>query len=100
MNGFKPATPEATLAAAPQAVITMVERNHGLGPDLIFALPAFAGTPAAREKRLVSIPSYFLTFGPRTAHAAQKLAALIYPELSLPQLPPRPWTEAETAAKR
>jgi iron complex transport system substrate-binding protein len=100
MSGFKPATPEATLAAAPQAVITMVERNHGLGPDVLFALPAFAGTPAAREKRLVSIPSYFLTFGPRTAHAAQKLAASIYPELSLPQLPPRPWTEAETAAKR
>jgi len=100
MNGFKPATPEATLAAAPQAVITMIERNHGLGPDVMFALPAFAGTPAARDKRLVPIPSYFLTFGPRTAHAAQKLAASIYPELSLPQLPPRPWTEAETAAKR
>jgi len=100
MNGFKPATPEATLAAAPQAVITMIERNHGLGPDVMFALPAFSGTPAARERRLVSIPSYFLTFGPRTAHAAQKLAASIYPELSLPQLPPRPWTEAETAARR
>ncbi len=100
MNGFKPATPEATLAAAPQAVITMIERNHGLGPDVMFALPAFSGTPAAREKRLVSIPSYFLSFGPRTAHAAQKLAASIYPELSLPQLPPRPWTEAETAARR
>lgn len=100
MNGFKPATPEATLAAAPQVVITMIERNHGLGADLMFALPAFSGTPAAREKRLVSIPSYFLTFGPRTAHAAQRLAASIYPELSLPQLPPRPWTEAETAAKR
>lgn len=100
MNGFKPATPEATLAAAPQAVITMIERNQGLGPDVMFALPAFSGTPAARERRLVSIPSYFLTFGPRTAHAAQKLAASIYPELSLPQLPPRPWTEAETAARR
>ena len=100
MQGFKPATPEAALAAAPQAVITMIERSEGLGADVIFALPAFAGTPAAREKRLVSIPSYYLTFGPRTAHAAQKLAASIYPELSLPQLPPRPWTEAETASKR
>lgn len=95
MKGYKPATPEATLAAAPQAVVTMIERNHGLGPEVMFALPAFAGTPAAKEKRLVAVPSYYLTFGPRTAHAAQKLAAGIYPELSLPQLPPRPWTAAE-----
>ena len=97
LNGYKPATPEATQAAQPQAVITLFERNHGLEADVMFALPAFAGTPAAREKRLVSIPSYFLSFGPRAAHAAQKLAASIYPELSLPQLPPRPWTEAEPA---
>lgn len=100
MNGYKPATPEATLAAAPQAVITMVERGHGLGPDVMFALPAFSGTPAARDKRLVPVPSYYLSFGPRTAHAAQMLAASIYPELALPKLPPRPWTEAEPAASR
>jgi len=100
MTGYKPATPEATLAAAPQAVVTMLERGHGLGADVMFALPAFSGTPAAKDQRLVSVPSYYLTFGPRTAHAAQKLAALIYPELSLPQLPPRPWTEAEPAATR
>lgn len=97
VNGYKPATPEATLAAAPQAVITMIERNHGLKADVMFALPAFSGTPAARDRRLVPVPSYYLTFGPRAAHAAQKLAISIYPELSLPQLPPRPWTEAEPA---
>jgi iron complex transport system substrate-binding protein len=100
MNGYKPATPEATIAAAPQAVVTMVERSQGLGADVMFALPAFAGTPAAKDKRLVPVPSYYLTFGPRTAHAAQMLATSIYPELSLPQLPPRPWTEAEPAATR
>jgi iron complex transport system substrate-binding protein len=100
MNGYKPATPEATLAAAPQAVVTMLERSHGLGPDVMFALPAFAGTPAANDKRLVAVPSYYLTFGPRTAHAAQMLAASIYPELALPKLPPRPWTEAESARAR
>jgi iron complex transport system substrate-binding protein len=100
MNGYKPATPEATLAAQPQAVITMIERGHGLSADVMFALPAFAATPAAKDKRLASVPSYYLTFGPRTAHAAQKLATQIYPELSLPQLPPRPWTEAEPAPTR
>jgi iron complex transport system substrate-binding protein len=97
MNGYKPATPEATLAAQPQAVVTMIERGHGLSADVMFALPAFSGTPAARDKRLVSVPSYYLTFGPRTAHAAASLAAQIYPELSLPQLPPRPWTAVEPA---
>jgi iron complex transport system substrate-binding protein len=47
---------------------------------------------------LFSIPSYYLSFGPRTAHAAQKIAALVYPELNLPPLPARPWTGAEMAA--
>jgi iron complex transport system substrate-binding protein len=100
MTGYKPATAEATLAAAPQAVITMIERGHGLGADVMFALPAFSGTPAAKDRRLVSVPSYYLAFGPRTAHAARDLAAAIYPELNLPKLPPRPWTGAETAARR
>ena len=100
MSGYKPATAEATLAAAPQAVITMIERGHGLSPEVMFALPAFAGTPAAKDLRLVSVPSYYLTFGPRTAHAARDLAAQIYPELALPKLPPRPWTEAERATAR
>ncbi len=100
LNGYKPATPEATIAAQPQAVITMLERNHGLEAEVMFALPAFSGTPAARDKRLISVPSYYLSFGPRTAHAANQLATQIYPELSLPQLPPRPWTAAEPAAAR
>jgi iron complex transport system substrate-binding protein len=98
MNGYKPATAEATLAAAPQAVITMIERGHGLSAEVMFALPAFSGTPAAKDKRLISVSSYYLTFGPRTAPRAT--AAAIYPELALPKLPPRPWTEAERATGR
>lgn len=100
LTGFKPVTAEAALAAQPQAVVTLLERNQGLEADVMFALPAFAGTPAARDKRLLSIPSYYLSFGPRAAHGAQKLASSIYPELALPQLPPRPWTEAGPAATR
>ena len=30
---------------------------------------------------------YLLNFGPRTAHAARDLAAAVYPELALPELP-------------
>lgn len=98
--GYKPAVAESMLKAAPEVVVTMFERDHGLGPDAMFALPAFAGTPAARDKRLLPISSYYLGFGPRTAHAAHKLAAAIYPELSLPALPARPWTETGSATKQ
>jgi iron complex transport system substrate-binding protein len=100
VTGFKPAVAESTLAAAPEIVVTMIERNHGLDPDSMFALPAFAGTPAARNKRLISIPSYYLSFGPRTAHAARSLAASVYPELAFPALPPRPWTDRDQAGQK
>jgi iron complex transport system substrate-binding protein len=64
----------------------------------MFSQAAFVGTPAARDRRLVSIPSYYLNFGPRTAHAANLLAAAIYPELKLPPLPDRPWAAGAPAA--
>jgi iron complex transport system substrate-binding protein len=100
MTGFKPIVAESALAAAPEVVITMKERNHALDADAMFALPAFAATPAARDKRLIAIPSYYLNFGPRTAHAGQHLAAAVYPDLSLPALPSRPWTEAGQADRK
>ena len=93
MVGFKPAVAEATLAAEPDAVVIMADRDHTMSPDSLFALPAFAGTPAARPRRLIGLPGlYLLGFGPRTAHAARDLAAALYPELRLPTLPGRPWT--------
>jgi iron complex transport system substrate-binding protein len=94
VHGFKPATPEATLAMQPQTIVMLLERSHALDESAVFALPAFAGTPAAKDKRLILIPSYYLSFGPRTAHAIRDLAEKIYPEIELPKLPPRPWTEA------
>ncbi len=98
IHGYKPAAAESTLAAAPDVVVTMIERNHGLDADAMFSQTAFLGTPAARDKRLVSIPSYYLSFGPRTAHAANLLAAAVYPELKIPPLPVRAWTSAAKAA--
>jgi iron complex transport system substrate-binding protein len=92
IHGYKPAVAESTLAAAPEFVVTMIERNHGLDADAMFAQTAFAGTPAARDKRLIAIPSYYLSFGPRTAHAANLLEAAVYPELKIAPLPVRPWT--------
>jgi iron complex transport system substrate-binding protein len=100
IHGYKLAEAESTLAAAPEVVVTMLERNHGLDADAMFSQAAFVGTPAARDRRLVSIPSYYLNFGPRTAHAANLLAAAIYPELKFPPLPARAWTTGAPAAVR
>lgn len=93
MTGYKPASDEAALAAAPEAIILMAERAEGIADDTVFAAPAFAGTPAARDGRLFRMSgAYLLNFGPRTAHAARDLAAAIYPELAPPALPERAWT--------
>lgn len=93
MDGYKPAGDEATLAAAPEALVLMSERTGGLTDDAIFAVPALAGTPAAKDRRLIRMSgTYLLNFGPRTAHAARDLAAAVYPDLNLPALPARPWT--------
>lgn len=94
--GYKPANAEAVMAAAPDAVVLMSERgSHATAGD-VFATPAFMGSPAAVNNRLILMPgSYLLALGPRTAHAARDLAAAVYPELDLPQLPARPWTEVQ-----
>ncbi len=94
MSGYKPASEEAAIAAAPDAVVVMSERSHDLTAEDVFAVPAFAGTPAAEAGRFVSLPGiYLLGFGPRVAHAARDLAASVYPELGLPELPDRPWVD-------
>lgn len=93
MQGYKPVSDEAGVAAAPDAVVLMADQTHGLSDDVVLAAPAFAGTPAARDGRLIRVSgSYLLNFGPRTAHAVRDLAAALYPELALPALPERPWT--------
>jgi iron complex transport system substrate-binding protein len=92
-NGYKQASDEAAFASAPDAVVAMAE-GHGTNAANVFALPAFAGTPAARDSRLIVMSgAYLLSFSPRAAHAAHDLAAGIYPDLALSALPPRPWTE-------
>lgn len=93
INGYKPAVDEAVLAADPYAILLMKDSNHAVADDAIAAMPAFAGSRAARDKRLYRMDGgYLLNFGPRTPQAARDLAALIYPELDLPALPEHPWT--------
>ncbi|MCL8382176.1 heme/hemin ABC transporter substrate-binding protein [Xanthobacter aminoxidans] len=93
IKGFKPALDEAAMSAEPEAVVVMRGGGQVLDAATVFALPAFAGTPAARDKRLVALPgSYLLGFGPRTPRAARDLAAALHPGAKLPELPARPWS--------
>lgn len=92
VSGFKPVGDEAMIQAAPDAVIVMSDRDHTMNADTVFAMPAFASTPAAKTRTLVGLPGlYLLGFGPRTAHAAHDLMRALYPEAKLPALPARPW---------
>jgi iron complex transport system substrate-binding protein len=95
ITGFKPASDEAAFAADADAVVVMAERGHDLTAEQVFSRPPFKGTAAAQNNRFLMMSgAYLLGFGPRTAHAARDLAAAVYPELNLPELPARPWTAA------
>lgn len=99
-TGFKPVGDESMIEAAPDAVIVMSDRDHTMNADTIFALPAFASTPAAKSRTLVGLPGlYLLGFGPRTAHAAHDLMTALYPKAAIPALPARPWTNGKTAGQ-
>ncbi|MEP9353317.1 ABC transporter substrate-binding protein [Xanthobacter sp. KR7-65] len=93
LKGFKPALDEAAMSAEPEAVVVMRGGGQVLDAATVFALPAFVGTPAARDRRLVTMPgSYLLAFGPRAPRAARDLAAALHPGADLPALSDRSWS--------
>jgi iron complex transport system substrate-binding protein len=81
IEGYKPMTDEAVIAAAPDVILMMNRGNHAASASDVFALPAFSATPAAAAKALIVMDGlYLLGFGPRTADAARDLMTAIYPE--------------------
>ncbi|GAB2175674.1 heme/hemin ABC transporter substrate-binding protein [Dongia sp. agr-C8] len=94
VSGYKPVSPEASLAANPDTLLMMKQTVDEIGGiNAVAMLPALAKLAAAREKRIVALDgNYMLNFGPRTAHAIRDLAAALHPEAALPSLPDRPWT--------
>jgi iron complex transport system substrate-binding protein len=94
VEGYKPVSPEASLAADPNYLLMMKQTVDEIGGiDAVAKLPALAKLSAAKEKRIVALDgNYMLNFGPRTAHAIRDLAAAIHPDATLPALPERPWT--------
>jgi hypothetical protein len=72
-DGYKPMSPEAILAAAPEIILMMDGRGgeHGLA-GLLETRPRFRLTPAGRNGRLVTMPGLLLLdFGPRTPEPAR-----------------------------
>lgn len=82
-EGYKPISPEAMVEAAPD-IILVTDRTLGLlgGADKLWAMPALASTPAARERRLVVMDGLLLLgFGPRAGVAVRELAMQLHPGL-------------------
>ncbi|WP_395020693.1 hemin ABC transporter substrate-binding protein [Dongia sp.] len=96
VDGYKPVSPEASLAADPEYLLMMKQTVDEIGGiNAVAMLPALAKLAAAKEKRIVALDgNYMLNFGPRTAHAIRDLAAALHPNATLPALPDRPWTSS------
>ncbi len=85
-SGYKPMTPEATVAAAPEVIMVGTQTVEAIGGiDKILADPALALTPAAKEKRVVSADALLLLgFGPRTPEAVRIVARVFHPDIEFP----------------
>lgn len=91
-TGYKPVTPEAAFAAAPDIVLTGSHVIDALGGiDALRNHPDLVGTPAARNGRFVVRDSiYLLGFGPRLGAAVLDLAQALHPTVPLPKLAAKP----------
>lgn len=82
-DGYKIMTDEAIAAAKPDVVLSMERSKDTLQANTVFANPAFALTPAAKTRNLITMDGlYLLGFGPRTAAAARDLAAKLDPAVA------------------
>ena len=82
-DGYKIMSDEAIAAARPDHILAMDRGKDSIQATAIFANPAFALTPAAKNKIFVAMDGlYLLGFGPRTAAAARDLALKIDPALT------------------
>jgi iron complex transport system substrate-binding protein len=82
LEGYKPVSAEASLAFAPEVVLT-TERTVTLsgGREALLALPAVAATPAGRAQRVIAMDAlYLLGFGPRLPQALRELGAALHPQ--------------------
>lgn len=82
-EGYKAMSQEALLMAAPEFILTNAEGLAASGgAPAVLAAPGAAGTPAARNGRLITIPSQYLQgLGLSTPAGIRALARQLHPEL-------------------
>ena len=80
---FKPFTPEAVVAAAPDVLLMLSRGLESLGGvEGLLQLSGIALTEAARHRRIVAMDDLFLSgFGPRLGAALNELIFHLHPEL-------------------
>ena len=84
VDGFKPMTSEAVVAAAPDAILMLSRGVDSLGGDAkILELPGIALTPAGKNKALIVMDDLkLLGFGPRLGEAVLELTKKLQPLLA------------------
>lgn len=80
VEGYKPLTPEAAIAAAPDVILTTEQGLQAAGGiNGLLKAPGLAQTPAGRARRVVSQDALLmLGFGPRLPQAVVVLADGLY----------------------
>jgi iron complex transport system substrate-binding protein len=75
-DGYKPLSPEAAIAAAPDVLLVTDQGLEAAGGiDGLLRAPGLAATPAGRSRRIVSLDAlWLLGFGPRLPSAVLALA--------------------------
>lgn len=80
LDGFRPWTPEAAVAARPDLVVVSQEGIQRLGGvDALFARPGLRESRAAESRRVAVVDDMkFLGLGPRVAEATRDLVKIVY----------------------
>lgn len=76
-QGYRPLTPEAAIAAAPEVIVTTRQGLDAIGgAEGVLRLPGLDQTPAGRQKRVVVMDTLLLLgFTPRLPEAVDQLSA-------------------------
>lgn len=78
LDGYKPLTAEAVLAAAPDVILVTTQGLENGGIDGLLARPGIALTTAGRQRRVAAMDAVLLLgFGPRLPQAVEQLAAKV-----------------------
>ena len=82
-EGYKPASEEAIIQAAPDVIVMMSSGNgHTAKADEILSMPAISQTPAGEMGAFALVNSAALGFGPRTPGLVSELRAKILAEIT------------------